>query len=404
MFNMASSVRCMSCGQLPPDPTNAFAGHTGARRVGAVQGSAVAARGQGQHQHHPQVGGADSVGALTTGASSMATPSGTANGGGGGVSVASSHGGRTGMLRQSHRPSTSPSVAEDQEYAPFNPSDPSSSSLLFNSEEANGTANVGGEVGEASQQAGSQMDDDISLHSEHSGNYPSQSLQPLSLQSSSILGPVRSEEIYNVITGTAGLKSLMPQHTPLIPVRDPYGITTAHHQRTVGPTTTTTGKPLKRVEKVPEPLYRKAKMAAHLKEMVKVAAPSVQNYGFSVNNPFFVLDGYAADDAEAQQLAQLEGGSSLLSHRSGAAGAGGGGNGGGGGQRSRPKTQGAIGQQVYVPIARSSMHPQSSTTQHMLMSASQNGVGQGLGVDGSGRSDHSVSSVLPYIHAKQTIH
>jgi hypothetical protein len=44
-------------------------------------------------------------------------------------------------------------------------------------------------------------------------------------------------------------------------------------------------------EKIPEPLYRKARMAAHLKEMVKVSTPALGPYGYQGGtNPFFVTD------------------------------------------------------------------------------------------------------------------
>jgi hypothetical protein len=363
MFHAASSTRCMSCGQLPADPTNAFVGHSAARRVGSAQQHGT------RNPRHPDHSA--SVDTLPTNGVSAAPSSASVH----------SHANRTGagLLRQSHRPNSSPTVAEGQEYAPFHPAEPSSSTLLFNPQEQL----------QGISAAGSQhtMDDDISLHSEHSASHPSQSLQPLSHQSSALLGPVRSEEIYNVITGSAGLKSLMPQHTPMLPVRDPYGITNSGAQSRNGSAPAT--KAPKRVEKVPEPMYRKAKMAAHLKELVKVSAPSAQNYGFTTNNPFFVMDGYAMDEGEATPQMGVDAGGSLYSTRSGANTA------------RRPKTQGSQGgaqqtQQVYVPIPRSSIQPHS-VTQHMLMSASLNsGVGEG----GSG---HSVSTVLPHISSKQAV-
>ncbi|KAJ1411637.1 hypothetical protein B484DRAFT_455550 [Ochromonadaceae sp. CCMP2298] len=77
---------------------------------------------------------------------------------------------------------------------------------------------------------------------------------------------VRSEDIYEVITGASGLKPLLAQHTP---------------DRRVG----------RGVER-PDPSVRKAKMAAHLKELVRVTAPSLQGYGYSDTNPFYVLEGH----------------------------------------------------------------------------------------------------------------
>src|SRR5688500_10981449 len=84
------------------------------------------------------------------------------------------------------------------------------------------------------QSSADMNDDDLSLHSEHTSNYlqnnpaPAQSQalsqgqSQTSFGSTQLLGPVRSEEVYAVMTGSAGLRSLMPQHTPMQPMRDPY--------------------------------------------------------------------------------------------------------------------------------------------------------------------------------------
>jgi hypothetical protein len=352
MFSAASSTRCMSCGQLPPDPTNAFVNHAAARRAG--------------HAHHPHRDAATATeGAKVQQPGHPSAPPSRGTTG-------------AGLLRPATRPSTSPQATDGTEYAPFHPTDPSSSSLLFNPNEESQTTepmhvSLPGTMGR-----GELMDDEISLHSEHSFNNNGPSLHPLSLHSSQsgTLGPVRSEEIYSVLTGSAGLKSLMPQHTPMIPVRDPYGITSA-----AGHTAAPAGQSKRRTQ-VPEPMYRKAKMAAHIKEMVKVSAPSAQNYGFNSTNPFFVMDGYA-DDADPHL--SLDGGSSMHS------------------KGRRPRTQGSAQgavqgtsmqqqQQVYVPIPRSSMNPNSATN-HMLMSASTGAVV-------SDRGDASVSTVLPQITNK----
>jgi hypothetical protein len=361
MFSAASSTRCMSCGQLPPDPTNAFVNHAAARRAGSANHSHAQAQrdiGAAEGAKMQQIGHPTAPFRGTTGA---------------------------GLLRPATRPSTSPQASESAKYAPFNPTDPSSSALQFHPDGEDGQAGVDPvhvAMPGMSTVRGELMDDEISLHSEHSMNNNSPSLHPLSLHSSQsgTLGPVRSEEIYSVLTGSAGLKSLMPQHTPMIPVRDPYGISTnAIHGNTS--TAAPTGQS-KRRQQVPEPMYRKAKMAAHIKEMVKVSAPSAQNYGFNSTNPFFVMDGYA-DDVDPHL--SVDGGSSLLS------------------KGRRPRTQGSVQgvslqqqqqqQQVYVPIPRSSMNPNSATN-HMLLSASTGAVV-------SDRGDSvSVSTVLPQISNK----
>lgn len=87
---------------------------------------------------------------------------------------------------------------------------------------------------------------------------------------------VRSEEVYSLLTGNVGLKSLLQHHAPMAPVKDPYS---------------KREKKKNQDNKIPEPLYRKAKLAAHMKEMVKVAPHSAQGYGFHGANPFYVLDG-----------------------------------------------------------------------------------------------------------------
>lgn len=77
-----------------------------------------------------------------------------------------------------------------------------------------------------------------------------------------------SDELHSLLTGNTGLKSLLPQHAPLLPVKDPYG------------------ERRKSIEKSPDPLYRKAKIQAHIKEMVKIAAPvASKNFRTSASTP-----------------------------------------------------------------------------------------------------------------------
>lgn len=339
MFSAASSTRCMSCGQLPADPTNAFINHTAARRAVNVSHHVPSNPAQ-QHAEsqslHNNFQGAQ-----------------------GGVLRGGVH---TGLLKTGHRPNSSPSApSSQQEYSPFHPTGASSAALIFNPS-ADGA--VPDSSAPLSRARSDRMDDEISLHSEHSFN------NQASLQSTSqVLGPLRSEEIYSVITGSAGLKSLMPQHAPMQPVRQPYSNTTA---------STIPHKTAKRADRIPEPMYRKAKMAAHLKEMVKVSAPSAQNYGFTPNNPFFVMDGYV-DEANPHINLQLDSGTSSLHSKASAS-------------TRRPRTQGSQAhpqQQVYVPIPRGSANPNSPTHQ-LLLSASTNAVGDMA-------ENISVGTILPHI-------
>lgn len=429
MFNAASSTRCMSCGQLPADPTNAFVNHTAARRSAGpspstISGASTAvhpssardrhhhnnsARGGQQGQTHVAGGGAGggAGGSGNQHSRNIQIPSGTA-------------GFLRGVAASTVRPKTSPNAELSAQFrSQFSISNPSLQSLeppqrdasvgdFDSSSQANiasFTAPDGVPRGGVSDGVtGGPLDDELSLHSEHSHNnmflLPQEGSQTSGsslLHSSNngggygggdpsqVLGPVRSEEIYQVITGSAGLKALMPQHTPMVPVRDPYGITAAHQQQhqTAGQGQGQGQGQSKRRQqqqvKVPEPMYRKAKLAAHLKEMVKVSAPSAQNYGYNSNNPFFVVEGYSEEgDPHQQNLSSsLDGGSSL--HSSSRQG----------GKGARPRTQGSNpATSVYVPIPRSSGQPHS-VTQQLLLSASTSALGNG---------EHTgVGTILPYI-------
>ena len=365
MFSAASSTRCMSCGQLPPDPTNAFVNHTAARK-------ALQSGGGRDSNHHPHsaggVKGANTGTMLSNDHNHSVSTTRS-------IQLPTTTVGAAGFLKAASRPNTSPTIRNNNEdFMSMYPNDPSSASLMFH---------LPTDTAEGS------MDDEISLHSERSiqaaGTSP-----VLGGPAHAVLGPVRSEEVYSVLTGSAGLKSLMPQHTPMIPIRDPYGNTLNN--------TTGQQKPLKKVEKIPEPMYRKAKMAAHLKEMVKVTAPSAQTYGYTANNPFFVMEGYSTEEIDPFN-GSLEGSSLYSTNR----------NIGTGGNRPRPRTQSGSnstvqqqqgGQQVYVPIPRNSSHAHTSSTQLML-SASQNMAGERMDSTSSNSNVvTTVNTILPAISNK----
>lgn len=105
----------------------------------------------------------------------------------------------------------------------------------------------------------------------------------------------QSEQVYSLLTGQAGLKSLHLQHTPMQPVRDPYHVpgqgqgSNDNHRSNAA-----ANKPRpKTVDKIPDPLYRKARLSQHMKEMVKVSNTSLAAHGYDLgNNPLYVLDAH----------------------------------------------------------------------------------------------------------------
>lgn len=105
--------------------------------------------------------------------------------------------------------------------------------------------------------------------------------------SSSVQQKVRSEEVYTLLTGSAGLKPLLQQQKPMSP-KDPYGYSAQHIMPQNKLKNSAQGK-------IPEQRYRKAQMAAHLKEMIKVTPAASQNYGFNTNNPFYAGDSLTLD-------------------------------------------------------------------------------------------------------------
>ena len=134
---------------------------------------------------------------------------------------------------------------------------------------------TGGGGGRVSAENSVYSNDDASATSSMVAHMLSQSAPQLTVMSRS----VPSEQIVPLVTGNVGLKSLLPQHQP---------------QQAVNPYQATSKK--KSGEHIPEPLYRKAKMAAQMKEMVKVSTPASGVYGYGPNNPLYVLEGLVADD------------------------------------------------------------------------------------------------------------
>uniref|UniRef100_A0A7S3M6C0 Uncharacterized protein n=2 Tax=Spumella elongata TaxID=89044 RepID=A0A7S3M6C0_9STRA len=349
MFSAASSTRCMSCGQLPPDPTNAFVGHTAARK-GNHHAHSHTGNNHGNKNEHTLA----AVGVYSNITDSSVSSAGLNLSDKRSVQIPTMG---PGFLK---RPGSSPqSVLHNAPTDIHNNTEPSSSSILFNPD------------GHTQSGLTGPIDDDISLHSEHNGLHTNSQVS----QSTYNLNIPRSEEIYNVMTGSAGLKSLMPQHAPMIPVQHPYNITnnTIHPAHTTSKRKPHTANP----NAIPEPLYRKAKLASHLKEMVKVSAPSAQNYGFNAVNPFFVVEGYSEENMEGNM--SVDAGGSLYSTASK-------------GSR-RPKTQGTVynnnnNSQVYVPIPRGST--QNVNANVLLLSASTGGLT-------NSNSNEYTGTVLPSI-------
>lgn len=359
MFSAASSTRCMSCGQLPPDPTNAFVGHTAARKVN---------NNNHHHSGHPHTHANTHNNVLAAvGVYSNITDSSVSSAG---LNLSDKRPVQIptmgpGFLK---RPGSSPHNILNSGSAPtdiHNNTEPSSTSLLFHPDT--------NQAGLNGVQGG--IDDDISLHSEH--HLHTTSLATLSTQN--LNNNPRSEEIYNVMTGSAGLKSLMPQHAPMMPVQHPYNIT----NNNIHPAHTTSKRKPHNPNAIPEPLYRKAKLASHLKEMVKVSSPSAQNYGFNSVNPFFVVEGYSEESIGGG--GSLEGGS--LYEYSTASNKGG----------KRPKTtQGVVynnnnnNSQVYVPIPRGST--QNVNANNVLLLSASTG-----GLNNISSSNEHTGTVLPSI-------
>jgi hypothetical protein len=117
-----------------------------------------------------------------------------------------------------------------------------------------------------------EMSDEMSASSAGHRSMMSQSVPVLPSHAS-------GEQIHTLVAGSGGLKPLLMQHTAMKPIADPYATNASARRRAAG------------TEKIPEPMYRKAKMASQMKEMVKIAAPSTAMYGYGPSNPLYVMDG-----------------------------------------------------------------------------------------------------------------
>jgi hypothetical protein len=107
-----------------------------------------------------------------------------------------------------------------------------------------------------------------------------------------------SEQLYALLTGQAGLRPIQLNHQPMMPRPSTTSGGTGSVLGSAGQSVisgNSASNKRKTNEKIPEPIYRKAKLSAHLKEMVKVSAPAVEQYGYSSVNPLYVLDGTVAE-------------------------------------------------------------------------------------------------------------
>lgn len=77
-----------------------------------------------------------------------------------------------------------------------------------------------------------------------------------------------NEEMVALLSGNVGLKPLLQQHKPH-PVKGTNG---GKHSTSMASNSRGSSASGLRTEKIPEPLYRKARMASHIKEMVKVSS------------------------------------------------------------------------------------------------------------------------------------
>ena len=108
------------------------------------------------------------------------------------------------------------------------------------------------------------MDDELSVPGQsldygQRGSQNSRSAPSIGLQAAT------DEEIQNLLSGNAGLRPLLNKHTPV-----QMSLTVPQQL----PSSSAGNK--KKGEKMPDPLYLKAKLAAHMKEMVKVDPPKKQ--------------------------------------------------------------------------------------------------------------------------------
>lgn len=199
--------------------------------------------------------------------------------------------------------------------------------------------------GIGSPQTGRYMDDEgVESPPTTAGNQPAVPVPLHPNAANSAYSMQGNEQVYSLLTGQVGLRPLHLQHHPLQP-RDPYhqqnnGAGTGMHSSRPHTMATNRVKPAT-ADKIPEPMFRKARMAAHMKEMVKVSTPAMDGYGYHAgSNPFFVTDtssslnvpGPNAGYAGGKLFHPSEGQPSLTTlHNTFAGGNHGGGGGGGGG-------------------------------------------------------------------------
>lgn len=145
---------------------------------------------------------------------------------------------------------------------------------------------------------GSPMDDEISVEGRRGVNGGGSTFLTSDTNGVNPHSSAGNEQLYALLTGQAGLKPIQLQHNPMLPQSRPH-------------TTANTTK--KKAEKIPDPVYRKAKLSAHVKEMVKVSAPAVEQYGYNSVNPLYVLEGAVVDQDDTIGSRQLIGSHSLNS-------------------------------------------------------------------------------------------
>ena len=117
---------------------------------------------------------------------------------------------------------------------------------------------------------GMEIDDELSRSEEtqsKNGKLMSKSAPLVGLQSAT------EEEIQSLLSGNAGLKPLLSSHTPV------HMSASVPHQM---PASASGSR--KKGDKLPDPLYLKAKLAAHMKEMVKTDSTSKNQ------SPMYVLE------------------------------------------------------------------------------------------------------------------
>lgn len=286
LLSVSATTRCMSCGQLPPDhPTVVAKRSRGGASRGVLRPHTTAA-GSRSLAADPLTGDFGSPDALS-------------------VTMTMPQGGRN----------VAPNVVLDDEEEVSLAS--AGEMLQMNGAEGGPDGLADGSMGSWGQHGPDFLPPPLSAGSGGKGS-PGHAL------------PVRSEDVYSLVTGNQGLKPLLKQHKAMLPVRDPYAksrAAVAAENSNVSAALSNYRNPTTNIvapanleaqlqrrrpadaERIPEPLYRKARLAAHMKEMVKVSPESALNYGFTADNPFYVMDGML-DDKDRRDLS-ASGGESI---------------------------------------------------------------------------------------------